>query len=170
LVKLDAPLGFIPSPAKLEMIRIQSNRKSKNQPQSMSNAANRVKASTLSKRRVSALTCCVPFGQQTAHVNFLRCCKIHRQSTIVCFIRFCQGLDVIDHNIPGFNDDNLGNDGDGDNNSLTKSKLNLNTNKDKKKPFFKKVRFMLTRRTYLMPLMQVNDRSRSIHFPSPIRT
>jgi hypothetical protein len=44
---------------------------------------------------------------------------------------------MIDQNIPGFGDDNLGNDGDGD--SLTKSKLNLNTSKDKKKPFFKKV-------------------------------
>lgn len=44
---------------------------------------------------------------------------------------------MMDQNIPGFNDDNLGNDGDGD--SLTKSKLNLNAAKDKKKPFFKKV-------------------------------
>jgi voltage-dependent calcium channel beta-2 len=93
IVKVDAPLGFIPSPAKLEMIRIQSNRKSKNQPQSLVNTSIRMKAST-------------------------------------------QSLDMIDQNIPGFGDDNLGNDGDGD--SLTKSKLNLNTSKDKKKPFFKK--------------------------------
>ena len=48
---------------------------------------------------------------------------------------------MIDQNIPGFGDDNLGNDGDGD--SLTKSKLNLNTSKDKKKTFFKKVRSIL---------------------------
>ncbi|CAF3901341.1 unnamed protein product [Adineta steineri] len=48
LVKVDAPLGFIPSPAKLEMIRIQSNRKNKNQPQSLANTAPRVKASTQS--------------------------------------------------------------------------------------------------------------------------
>jgi hypothetical protein len=47
------------------------------------------------------------------------------------------GLDIIDQNIPGFNDDTLGNDDDGD--SLTKSKLNINSNKDKKKTFFKKV-------------------------------
>jgi voltage-dependent calcium channel beta-2 len=94
LVKVDAPLGFIPSPAKLEMIRIQSNRKTKNQPQSLSNTTPRIKAST-------------------------------------------QSLDIIDQNIPGFNDDTLGNDDDGD--SLTKSKLNINANKDKKKTFFKKV-------------------------------
>ena len=47
------------------------------------------------------------------------------------------GLDMMDQNMPGFSDDNMGNDGDGD--SLTKSKLNLNAAKDKKKPFFKKV-------------------------------
>jgi len=93
LVKVDAPLGFIPSPAKLEMIRIQSNRKNKNQPQSLANTTSRIKAST-------------------------------------------QSLDMMDQNIPGFSDDNMGNDGDGD--SLTKSKLNLNAAKDKKKPFFKK--------------------------------
>ncbi len=52
LVKVDAPLGFIPSPAKLEMIRIQSNRKSKNQPQSLSNTTPRIKASTQSKIQV----------------------------------------------------------------------------------------------------------------------
>jgi voltage-dependent calcium channel beta-2 len=49
LVKVDAPLGFIPSPAKLEMIRIQSNRKSKNQPTSLANTTPRLKASTQSK-------------------------------------------------------------------------------------------------------------------------
>ncbi|CAF2052297.1 unnamed protein product [Rotaria magnacalcarata] len=48
IVKVDAPLGFIPSPAKLEMIRIQSNRKNKNQPQSLSNTIPRIKASTQS--------------------------------------------------------------------------------------------------------------------------
>ena len=47
---------------------------------------------------------------------------------------------MIDQNIPGFGDDNLGNEGDND--SLTKSKLNLNANKDKKKPFFKKVKII----------------------------
>ena len=50
---------------------------------------------------------------------------------------FVLGLDIIDQNIPGFNDDTLG--------MmvmvicLTKSKLNININKDKKKTFFKKV-------------------------------
>jgi hypothetical protein len=67
---------------------------------------------------------------------------------------------MIDQNIPGFGDDNLGNDGDGD--SLTKSKLNLNTSKDKKKPFFKKVsifyliigsKFCLFRLQILLPMM-----------------
>ncbi|CAF0742700.1 unnamed protein product [Adineta ricciae] len=48
LVKVDAPLGFIPSPAKLETIRIQSTRKNKNQPQSLANMTSRVKASTQS--------------------------------------------------------------------------------------------------------------------------
>ncbi|CAF1212932.1 unnamed protein product [Rotaria sordida] len=48
LVKVDAQLGFIPSPAKLEMIRIQSNRKNKNQPQSLANTTSRIKASTQS--------------------------------------------------------------------------------------------------------------------------
>jgi len=117
LVKVDAPLGFIPSPAKLETIRIQSNRKSKNQPQSLANTAPRMKASSQSRD-----TCCfVWYSQECA-----------------CVCVFVLGLDLIDQNIPGFGDDALGNDGDGD--SLAKSKLNINTiSKDKKKPFFKKV-------------------------------
>ena len=49
LVKLDAQLGFIPSPAKLEMIRIQSNRKNKNQTQPLANTTSRMKASTQSR-------------------------------------------------------------------------------------------------------------------------
>ncbi|UJR14506.1 hypothetical protein I4U23_001502 [Adineta vaga] len=48
LVKVDAQLGFIPSPAKLETIRIQSTRKTKNQPQSLANTTSRIKASTQS--------------------------------------------------------------------------------------------------------------------------
>ncbi|CAF0798631.1 unnamed protein product [Rotaria sordida] len=95
LVKVDASLGFIPSPAKLEMIRIQSNRKSKNHPIPLANTTPRMKGST-------------------------------------------QSLDMIDQNVPTFNDEMFGNDGDGDNNSLTKSKLNTNANKDRKKNFFKK--------------------------------
>jgi hypothetical protein len=93
------------------MIRIQSNRKTKNQPQSLANTASRIKASTQSKFK-----------------SFLFKKNI-----------FCLGLDIIDQNIPGFNDDTIGNDGDGD--SLTKSKSNINSNKDKKKTFFKKVKY-----------------------------
>jgi hypothetical protein len=48
LVKVDAPLGFIPSPAKLELIRIHSNRKSKNPGSSLANATPRMKASSQS--------------------------------------------------------------------------------------------------------------------------
>ncbi|CAF1659598.1 unnamed protein product [Rotaria magnacalcarata] len=48
LVKVDASLGFIPSPAKLEMIRIQSNRKNKNHPIGLANATPRLKASSQS--------------------------------------------------------------------------------------------------------------------------
>jgi hypothetical protein len=114
-VKVDAPLGFIPSPAKLETIRVQSNRKSKNPTQASTQTTNRFKASTQSK---------------TTHTH-ISIVDLHRDMLI------CSGLDLIDQNIPGFADDNLGNDGDGD--SLTKSKLNLNAMKDKKKPFFKKV-------------------------------
>lgn len=49
------------------------------------------------------------------------------------------GLDMIDQNNQGFNDDMFGNDLDTDNHSVSKSKLNANMNKDKKKNFFKKV-------------------------------
>lgn len=48
LVKVDAPLGFIPSPAKLEMIRIQSNRKTKLPSSSMATTTPKIKASTQS--------------------------------------------------------------------------------------------------------------------------
>ncbi|UJR32288.1 hypothetical protein I4U23_019753 [Adineta vaga] len=48
LVKVDAPLGFIPSPAKLELIRINANRKNKNPSQSLANTIPRIKASTQS--------------------------------------------------------------------------------------------------------------------------
>jgi hypothetical protein len=41
-------LGFIPSPAKLEMIRINANRKTKPHPTSLSNTTPRIKASTQS--------------------------------------------------------------------------------------------------------------------------
>jgi hypothetical protein len=47
-VKVDAPLGFIPSPAKLETIRIQSNRKTKNHPTPLANTLPRIKASSQS--------------------------------------------------------------------------------------------------------------------------
>jgi hypothetical protein len=97
------------------MIRIQSNRKTKNQPQSLSNTAPRIKASTQSKSFFPSI--------------------IRKKNKR--FLFFSIGLDNLDQNIPGFSDDTLGNDGDGD--SLTKSKLNLNSSKDKKKPFFKKV-------------------------------
>ena len=48
LVKVDAPLGFIPSPAKLELIRINATRKNKNPAQTLSNTVPRIKASTQS--------------------------------------------------------------------------------------------------------------------------
>ena len=47
-MKVDAPLGFIPSPAKLENIRIQSSRKTKNHPQPLANTTPRIKASSQS--------------------------------------------------------------------------------------------------------------------------
>ncbi|CAF0780662.1 unnamed protein product [Adineta steineri] len=48
LVKVDAPLGFIPSPAKLEIIRIHATRKTKNPSQTLTNTIPRIKASTQS--------------------------------------------------------------------------------------------------------------------------
>lgn len=114
-MKVDAPLGFIPSPAKLENIRIQSNRKTKNHPTPLANTTPRIKASS-----------------QSLYKDLIFSWRKSCSSS--------SGLDILDQNIPGFTDDPAGNDGDGDNNSLTKSRLNINVNKDKKKTFFKKVR------------------------------
>lgn len=113
-MKVDAPLGFIPSPAKLEIIRIQANRKTKNPGVPIGNTAPRIKTST-----------------QSTNTSIPR--RSNRTNVF-------SGLDLMDQNVPGFNDDMIGNDVDGDSHSLNKAKLAMAMSKDKKKTFFKKVK------------------------------
>lgn len=119
LVKVDAPLGFIPSPAKLEMIRIQSSRRTKNPTSTLTNPTIRMKSSNQS--------------------TFKSIGKFYEKTILNAIIFFFLGLDLMDANLTGFGDDPLTTDPDTDNYNYGRSKIPLAASKDKKKTFFKKV-------------------------------